>query len=175
MLPEHQVGGEVRGGPALAQGGCVRTELEQKIAELQAFTDVDRCAHRGGRSQRTASPSYGRPGQRKKRLRLPSPAARRTASRMTAPTNAITISAMIEWLVMAVVIPRYRARNPPASAPMIPITMSVTIPLPRPVITLLARKPATRPIKAQTRIEPGSKVTDTSASIVRAPSSASPG
>src|SRR6202035_282483 len=171
MLPEHQVGGEVGRGPALAQRGCVCTELEQQIAELQAFTDVDRCAHRDGSAY--LLDELWPPGvQLKKRLRLPTPAMRRTASSMTAPTNAMMISAMIERLVMAVVTPRYRARRPPASAPMIPITMSVTIPLPRPVITLLARKPATRPINAQTRMEPGSNVTDTSASIVRTPSSA---
>src|ERR1019366_7495044 len=53
---------------------------------------------------------------------------------------------------------------------MTPITTSVTMPLPWPVMTLLARKPAMRPISTQTRIEPGSNVTDTSASMFSPPS-----
>src|SRR3984957_7432941 len=52
---------------------------------------------------------------------------------------------------------------------MRPTTMSTTTPLPWPVMTLLARKPATRPMSAQTRIDPGSRVTVTSENIVPPP------
>src|ERR1700722_2188902 len=52
---------------------------------------------------------------------------------------------------------------------MRPTTMSTTMPLPWPVMTFLARNPATRPMSAQTRTDPGSRVTVTSRSIAPPP------
>ena len=44
-LPDHQVGGEVLGGPPLAEGGSVRTELLEEVAQLPALAGVQRFRH----------------------------------------------------------------------------------------------------------------------------------
>lgn len=60
--------------------------------------------------ERTLPPAQQQLQQRRHRnirpRRLPTPATRRTASKITAPRNAITISTKIDLLVVAVVTPR---------------------------------------------------------------------
>ena len=50
-LPDHQVGGQVRGAPALAQGGGVGADPEEQVGELPALV-LGQVGQRRGPAQR---------------------------------------------------------------------------------------------------------------------------
>src|SRR6266566_2878784 len=78
---------------------------------------------------------------------MPRPiSARKMNSRMSAPMKATTISANRP----PTAIPIAPTSQPPRNAPRTPTTMSQMRPMPLPVITLLARNPATRPTRSKT-------------------------
>src|ERR1700730_2460871 len=77
---------------------------------------------------------------------------RTTRSRSAAPTNAMMIVLMIGWPTTTMPMWNTAARKPPRIAPRMPTIVSPITPRPWPSARWLARNPATRPTKTQSRI-----------------------
>src|SRR5579872_975484 len=81
------------------------------------------------------------------------------SSRTKAPMKATSIALMIGCPTITIDQWNAAERKPPRNAPTMPISASPTMPRPCPSARWLARKPATRPTRIQTRIVSKSRFT----------------